>query len=107
MVFGLVGGMLLWARNALQSTVARAARCSAISSPLCADVPNYTVNLASAWTMPGVISPSDVRVTTVNTCNSAGGTFRKVEIATSFWANVLPPPFHDMTLKVSACHPTL
>jgi Flp pilus assembly protein TadG len=108
LTFGTIDlGLLLWTQNALQSTAALAARCAAISSPLCTDVPSYTVNLANTWTMPGVISASDVTATAVNMCNTAAGTFMKVEIATSFWASVLPPPFHDMTLTVSACYPKL
>lgn len=100
-------GLLLWTQNALQSTAALAARCAAISSPLCSDVTNYTVSLAGNWVMPGVISADNVTATSVGTCNGATGTFEQVAITSSFWANVLPPPFHNQTLTVSACYPKL
>jgi Flp pilus assembly protein TadG len=106
MTFGTLDlGMLLWTQNALQSTAALAARCSAISSPLCANVPNYAVTMAGNWVMPGVITAADVDVADVGTCNSAAGTFRQVTITSTFWVNVLPPPFPNQTLTARACYP--
>lgn len=100
-------GLLLWTQNALQSTAALAARCASISPlpPMCSNVANYAVTTAGNWVMPGVITAANVQVTTVGTCNSANGTFRKVTITSSFWADVLPPPFPHQTLTASACYP--
>jgi Flp pilus assembly protein TadG len=117
--FGLVGsmmlmatfgtidlGMLLWTRSAMQSTAEIAARCAAIASQLCVNnVPSYAASLANGWTMPGVVSASNVQLSSVTTCNSATGTFEQVTITASFWANVLPWPFHGQTLTASACFP--
>jgi Flp pilus assembly protein TadG len=101
-------GMLLWAQNALQSTAALAARCAAIgSATLCPNVKTYAVNLANSWTIPNMISANDVTVTQVTSCNTANGSFKQVTISTAFWANVLPPPFHNQALSASACYPTL
>jgi Flp pilus assembly protein TadG len=117
--FGLVGsmmllatfgtidlGMLLWTQSAMQSTAAIAVRCAAIASPLCANnVPSYAASMANGWIMPGVVFASNVQLTSVTTCNSASGTFEQVTITVSFWANVLPWPFHGQTLTASACYP--
>jgi Flp pilus assembly protein TadG len=118
--FGLVGsmmllatfgtidlGMLLWTQSAMQSTAAIAARCAAISSPACsADVPGYAATMGSGWTMPGVISASNVAVNySPGTCNGVTGSLVQVTITASFWANVLPWPFHGQTLTASACYP--
>ena len=100
-------GLLLWTQNALQSTAALAARCAAIASPLCPNVPNYAVSMANAWTMPGLIAANNVTVTSVGTCNGATGTFQKVTITSSFWGNILPPPFPNQTLTATACYPKL
>jgi len=100
-------GLLLWTQNALQSTAALAARCAAIASPLCPDVPNYAVSMANGWTMPGIIAANNVTVASVGTCNGATGTFQKVTITSSFWANILPPPFPNQTLTATACYPKL
>jgi Flp pilus assembly protein TadG len=108
LTFGTIDlGLLLWTQNALQSTTALAARCAAISAPSCPDessVKTYAASLADDWTMPGMITASDVSVT--GTCRGTAG-FKQVTITTSFWASMLPPPFHNMTLTVSACYPTL
>jgi Flp pilus assembly protein TadG len=100
-------GILLWTQNALQSTASLAARCAAISSPLCTDVPSYAADLANYWIMSGAISAGDVRVTSVGTCNGASGSFQQVTITSSLWANALPWPFSAMTQTISACYPKL
>ena len=106
LTFGTIDlGMLLWTKSAMQSTAAIAARCAAISSPLCTDVPSYAATLANGWIMPGAVSASNVQLSSVTTCNSATGTFEQVTITASFWANVLPWPFHGQTLTASACYP--
>jgi Flp pilus assembly protein TadG len=105
-VFGTIDlGMVLWTQTALQSVSAMTVRCAAISSPLCADIPTYAVNQANNWTMSGLITTDNVHVTSVGTCNGATGTFQKVSITASFWANVLPPPFDGQSVTGSACFP--
>jgi Flp pilus assembly protein TadG len=107
LTFGTIDlGMLLWTQTALQSTAAIAARCAAISSPVCTDVPTYAATMGNGWTMPGVISASDVAVNySPGTCNGVTGSLVQVTITASFWANVLPWPFHGQTLTASACYP--
>ena len=100
-------GILLWTQNALQSTASLAARCAAISSPLCTDVPSYAADLANDWIMSGAISAADVRLTSVGTCNGASGSFEQVTFTSSLWANALPWPFSGMTQTISACYPKL
>jgi hypothetical protein len=120
--FGLVGsmmllatfgtldlGMLLWTQTALQSTAALAARCASISPlpPLCPDVKAYAVSLGNGWTMPGVVSATNVAVTSVVGCNGATGNFQQVAITASLWATSLPWPLNGHSLTATACYPTL
>jgi Flp pilus assembly protein TadG len=104
-------GLLLWTKNALQSTAALTARCIALGSSLCAANPQqFAVNTAVQWIVPGIITTSDVTiVTTAASCNGAAGSygpFVTVAIVSSYWAtNVLPPPFAATTVQVTSCFP--
>ena len=104
-------GLLLWTLTAMQSVASLAARCGAISSPLCSSsggttVPAYAVTLATNWTMTGMISSGNVTVGSSTTCNNASGAFETVTITVPVWSRVVLRPFLPDTLNVSACYPT-
>ena len=108
MLFGTIElGMLMWTRNALQSTAELTARCVALGSTQCTDGTSYAVNMASNWIINGIIKDSDVTVTPAATsCNGTTGAFTTVSIKSSFWGgNLLPAPFNASTINVSACYP--
>jgi Flp pilus assembly protein TadG len=110
MCFAIIeGGMLLWTQGALQSTAALVARCAAISGPQCTSPQTYAVNTATSWIMSGVISNSDVTITTTTNCptgSGASGNFKKVVITSEYWASgFLPAPWGSKNLSVTACYP--
>jgi Flp pilus assembly protein TadG len=100
---GLELGLLEWTKNALQLTAAVTARCVALGS--CADPNSYATATAGQWIMGNVIS--SVTYTPNTSCYAEGGTvYAKVTIDCRFWAGgVLPPPFSNVVLSVSACYP--
>jgi hypothetical protein len=55
------------------------------------------------------VSATKVEITYPSTCNgtTAPGSFVQVMIPSTFWANVLPPPFPNQTLTATACYPKL
>ena len=99
----LDAGLLFWTKGALQSTAALAARCVAIASASCPDPGAFAVTIAGNWIFPGIISKPDVTKTTV--CTSTVS-YTKITITTKFWAGgLLPPPFNNRSLTVTAYHP--
>jgi Flp pilus assembly protein TadG len=112
MLFGTVDlGLLMWTRNALQSTAVLTARCVAIGSSLCSANPaQFAVTTAGQWIVPGIVNTGQVTINTAATsCNGGGGSagpFVTVAIASTYWGSgVLPAPFAATTMQVTACFP--
>jgi Flp pilus assembly pilin Flp len=97
------GGLLMWTRGALQSTASLTARCAAIESTNCGNVPEFAVATAASWLFPGVIAPADVQHSIV--CRSTVP-FVKVTITSMFWSGgVLPRPLNRIGLSADAFFP--
>jgi Flp pilus assembly protein TadG len=99
-------GLVLWARNTLQSAASLTARCVSIGSSACSDPGAYAVGLVQQWGLPGMITPSDVTVTSSSTCNGAPGTYTVVTIVSSYWQGSLISPWIGQQMSVSDCYPT-
>ncbi len=106
------GGMALWIMTGLQSVAGTAARCGAVgttcTSP--AQTQNFAVNLATSQVTGGVITASDVQVTSpAAACGSVSGTFYTVAITCRFFAtgamSLLAKPFNFSSFTVSSCYP--
>jgi len=102
-----VGLLVPWVQGGLQSVAATTARCGAIGSSACSNVPSYAVSQAGTWIMPGVITTSNVTATSAATsCKGVSGKFYVVTITCPYFASgILPPPLSDKTITVSACYP--
>jgi Flp pilus assembly protein TadG len=112
----LEAGLLLWAKGALQSTAALAARCAAIASPSCSAVPGafnvagvqqFAVTMAGNWVFPGIITNTTANFTPApaTVCLSSVS-YMKVTITSSFWAGgLLPPPLNGLNLTSVAYYP--
>jgi Flp pilus assembly protein TadG len=104
-------GLLFWAKAGLQSVAALTARCGATgytwgttSCTSAATTSSYAVTTAGSTVMSGIISSSDVSVTSAaTTCNSVSGKFFVVTITCPYFSG-LPPPFSGYTLSVTACY---
>jgi Flp pilus assembly protein TadG len=98
-------GLLLWTKGILQSTAARAARCSAIGPTACSDVQQFAVTTAENWAFPGIIAKADV-AQPVSVCVS-GAQAVKITITCAYWAGaIMPVPFASKTLTAVAYFPT-
>lgn len=103
----LSAAVLIWAEAALQSVSAQTARCSALGSSLCPSPAQYAVTLAQERLFAGVISTSNVAVTTASACNSATGKYSVVTITSSYWGGGwLSPVFKGIQLNATACYPS-
>lgn len=101
----LDAGLLLWTKGVLQSTASVTARCAAISSPACPDIPQFAVTQAGKWAFPGIIAKANVTPAPAIVCIS-GAPFMKVTITSHFWAGtLLPPPFNSKILSAIAYFP--
>ena len=97
------GGLLMWTKGALQSTASLTARCAAVESANCNNVPEFAVATAASWLFPGVIAPADVQHSIV--CRSTVP-FVKVTITSTFWSEgVLPQPLNKIILVADAFFP--
>jgi hypothetical protein len=99
-------GLLLWTQTAIQSVASLTARCAAISSPQCTNVPAYAVTLSNNWTLSGAINTGNVTVTATATCNTASGTFQTVSITVPVWSKMVLKPFLPDNITVTSCYPT-
>jgi len=102
-------GILTWTQAGLQSVSMLTARCVALGSPLCpaASEKTYAVGLATARLFSGVISSSNVTITSGVSCAGATGQYTKVTINSSYWSGgLLAPPFNAVTLTATACYPS-
>lgn len=105
LIFGALElGLNLWTKNALQLTAAITARCISLGS--CSTPASFAVQTAETWAIPNIITASDVSYTTTGNCNGGAGTYAQVTINCNYWgAGLLPSPFSNLTLSVSACYP--
>jgi hypothetical protein len=100
-------GILTWTQSGLQSVALLTARCLALGSPLCPSGPSYAVSLAQARLFSGVISSSNVAVSSAVSCAGATGQYTQVTITSSYWsAGLLVPPFNAITLTATSCYPS-
>jgi uncharacterized membrane protein len=98
-------GLLLWSKGILQSAAAGAARCAAIASSACSNLPQFAVTLAGNWSFPGMIAVADVVGPTL-VC-VAPLQYAKVSITGRHWSNgVLPAWSATTTLSAVAYFPT-
>jgi Flp pilus assembly protein TadG len=130
MIFGSIElGLMMWTRGTLQAIAAQTARCAAISSTNCnnsATTPpttpqTYAAAQATALLGAGLITSSDVSVTSVSVPPTAGclstspgtATFEVVTITVTPWVGVSASgkfgsysPLGPATETVTACYPT-
>jgi Flp pilus assembly protein TadG len=100
-------GIMLWVQNTLQTTAELTARCVATENAACSNAQSYAVSTASDWLPSGMVTTSDVTVSTGASCNGSPGTAVVVTITHSYWgSNILPPPFQSLSASVSSCFAT-
>jgi uncharacterized membrane protein len=101
----LEAGLLLWTQGALQSTASLAARCAAIGSSNCPNVPQFVVTTAGKWVFSGIITTANVTPAPAIVCLSHAN-YMKVTITCPYWAGgLLPSPFDHTTLTAVAYFP--
>lgn len=106
LIFGILGGgLVLWTKNNVAYAATLTARCVAIASPDCANVAQYAVAQATAWTGLPIIVTSSVNWTTGTKCHSVAGVFAVVSITSRYWATSLPQPFTSAVITASSCYP--
>lgn len=98
-------GFIIWTQNSMQSAALMGARCAALSSPDCPDVPAYVAAAVGEWLVPDSVPASDVTVTTAASCNGSPGTAVIVTVVHQFWGTItLPWPFAAPSISVSSCY---
>lgn len=98
-------GFIIWTQNSMQSAALMGARCAALASPDCPDVPAYVAAAVGEWLVPDSVPASDVTVTTATSCNGSPGTAVIVTVVHSFWGAVtLPWPFSAPSISVTSCY---
>jgi len=107
LLVGTLGlGLLILSETGLQSIAAQTARCAALGSKLCATPADYAVQLAGQRLFSGVITSSDVSVTSAASCSGASGQYTTVAITSDYWSNLLSFVLPGATVTVSACYPS-
>jgi Flp pilus assembly protein TadG len=101
-------GILTFTQAGLQSVSMLTARCVALGSPLCPAGKSYAVSLATARLFSGVISSSDVTITSSVSCAGATGHYTEVAISSSYWSGgMLGAPFSAITVTATSCYPNV
>lgn len=103
----IAGGMLLWAKNAVQLTATQTARCVAIGSLDCVDPTAYAKALLSTWGVSSALPAISVTVTTGATCGTSVGHYVAVTITGASGAlGQMVPGLAGTDLVANACYPT-
>ncbi len=98
-------GFIIWTLNSMQSAALMGARCAALGSPDCPNVPAYVAAAVGEWLVPDSVSASDVTVTTAGSCNGSPGTAVIVTVVHQFWGTIsLPWPFAAPSISVTSCY---
>jgi len=99
-------GLTFWSLGVLQNTAEQTARCAAIASPNCTNVPQFAVNTATPMLFTGALATTDVTVTKNTSCNGVAGTYVKVTISVTSWAgSTMLPALSRPSLSAQACYP--
>jgi Flp pilus assembly protein TadG len=114
---GMELGLMMWVRGTLQSVAASTARCAALSSTVCPNLPQsqqYAVSLATSWLGAGIVGSTGVAVAVVtanqciNTTGTSLGTFAVVTITATPWVgpvSALLRPLTAQSKTLTACYP--
>lgn len=97
-------GRALWIQSSLQYAVTAAARCAALGSPACTNVPSYAASQAYGLSIPS----GDFVYTSGATCGNAGYTTGSQVTASYNFKTIvadLIPQLASVTLSATACHP--
>jgi Flp pilus assembly protein TadG len=99
-------GLTFWSLGVLQNAAEQTARCAAIASPNCSNVPQFAVNTATPMLFTGALTTGNVTVTSNTSCNGVAGTYVKVTISITTWAgSTLLPALSRPSLSAQACYP--
>jgi len=107
-ILGIVqGGLLLWAKAAIEESASRAARCTAITSSYCTDPAADVTPLLNGWGVSGIVPSVSVSVASGTTCNNTAGHFSLVTVKSTgpVLSNILPA-FSNIVLSSSSCYPS-
>lgn len=106
-LFILELGMVFLTKRDLQAAAVQAARCAAITSPLCLNPRSYAAALLDGSVMKALIGTPVIVVETGSKCGNAAGQFSKVTLkAEAGHMQLLLPLFSDVLLSASACYPS-
>lgn len=104
-VFGIMEfSRALWIQSSLQYAVTAAARCAAVGSAACTNVPSYAASQVYGLSIPS----SDFTYTANATCGNSGyATGSQVTASYTFTSVVagLIPQLASVPLSATACHP--
>jgi Flp pilus assembly protein TadG len=107
LLFIVGGGMLLWAKSAMQIAAAQTARCVAIGSLDCTDRTAYATGVLQQWGVANILPSVVVSVQTGQTCSFTAGHYASVTLtAAAGPVGQVIPGMSNATMTSTACFPS-
>lgn len=107
LLFIIGGGILLWAKSAMQMAAAQTARCVAIGSLDCTDRTAYAMGVLQNWGVANILPSVSVSVQTGQTCSFTAGHYASVTLtAAAGPVGQIIPGMSNATMTSTACFPS-
>lgn len=107
LLFIVAGGLMLWAKSALQIAASQTARCVAIGSLDCTDATAYATGLLNTWGAGNLLPTVNVTVLTGQTCSFTVGHYAMVTISAGIGpVGQIIPGMSSATMNSTACFPS-